>query len=441
MMERNTEMLSFTHVKAGYGSKPVLTDVSFKVNKGEYVALIGSNGTGKSTLIKCVSGLLPLSGGEIEICGKNIRRLKAKERARMVAVVPQSYYVDYDFTVEDIVMMGRNPYIDFRHRESQKDHEIAERAMKMTKTDVFRNRPYNELSGGERQRVILARAITQQPDIILLDEPTSALDLHHQIEVMELIRKLNEEEHITVLAVLHDINLASRFCSRIVILKEGRVEADGTPQEVVNREEMENLYNMRLLVKNNPLLGKPEIVPIRVMDEIPTIEPKRIHVICGEKGGVRLLEQLSNMGHHVSAGVLNQESDDHSISEYLDIPRIEIPAFQPVRPEDQDRNLKLMEDAQIVIVANIPFGEANIRNLDGLENIKGDLYIHQEIRNNDFTFGKVEKRLKEIQKKKQINFYTDNLSENNFQNIEVHKNDLCQPFAAGRRDEGTGKKI
>lgn len=405
MSNDNEIMLSFSHTAVGYGEKLVLQDVSFQVRKGEYVALIGSNGTGKSTLIKCVSGLLPLAGGEIEICGKNSRRLKAKERARLVAVVPQSYYVDYDFTVEDIVMMGRNPYIDFRHRESREDREIAERAMKMTNTDVFRNRPYNELSGGERQRVILARAITQQPEIILLDEPTSALDLHHQIEVMELIRELNEKEHITVVAVLHDINLASRFCSRIVILKDGRVKADGTPQQIVNREEMEALYNMKLLVKNNPLLEKPEIIPIRVMDEEQTVRPLRIHVICGERGGVRLLEQLVNMGHHVSAGVLNLESDDDEICRYLEIPRVEIGAFQPVRPEDQERNLKMMEDADVVIVADIPFGEANIRNLDGVEHVKGDLYVNENIKNQDFTKGRLQKRLEEIQNVKEIKFY------------------------------------
>lgn len=405
MTEKSEIMLSFSHTAVGYGEKMVLKDVSFQISKGEYVALIGSNGTGKSTLIKCVSGLLPLEGGEIEICGKDSRKLKPKERARMVAVVPQSYYVDYDFTVEDIVMMGRNPYIDFRHRESKEDREIAERAMKMTKTDIFRNRSYNELSGGERQRVVLARAITQQPDIILLDEPTSALDLHHQIEVMELIRQLNEKEHITVLAVLHDINLASRFCSRIVILKDGKVKADGTPGEVINREEMEALYNMKLLVKNNPLLEKPEIIPIRVLNEKQTVKPLRIHVICGEKGGVRLLEQLVNMGHHVSAGVLNKESDDDEICEYLEIPRVEIPAFQPVRPEDQEKNLQLMKDADVVIVANIPFGEANIRNLDGLENVKGQLYIHENIKQQDFTGGKLRLRLSQIQEKKEVKFY------------------------------------
>ena len=405
MTEKNPVMLSFSHAAVGYGEKLVLRDVSFQITKGEYVALIGSNGTGKSTLIKCVSGLLPLEGGEVQICGKDLRRLKARERARMVAVVPQSYYVDYGFTVEDIVMMGRNPYIDLRHRESKEDREIAEHAMELTKTTQFRDRLYNELSGGERQRVILARAITQQPQIILLDEPTSALDLHHQIEVMELIRDLNEKEQITVMAVLHDINLASRFCSRIVILKDGKVKADGTPQEVINRDEMEALYDMKLFVKNNPLLGKPEIIPIRVMDEIPALKPKRIHVICGEKGGVRLLEQLVNMGHHVTAGVLNQGSDDNEICDYLGIQHVEIGAFQPVRPEDQAKNLELMRDADAVLVADIPFGEANIRNLDGLEEVKGELYVHENVVNQDFTGGKVQERLAEIRKKKEVKFF------------------------------------
>lgn len=416
MTEKNPVMLSFSHAAVGYGEKLVLRDVSFQITKGEYVALIGSNGTGKSTLIKCVSGLLPLEGGEVQICGKDLRRLKARERARMVAVVPQSYYVDYGFTVEDIVMMGRNPYIDLRHRESKKDREIAERAMELTKTTQFRDRLYNELSGGERQRVILARAITQQPQIILLDEPTSALDLHHQIEVMELIRDLNEKEQITVMAVLHDINLASRFCSRIVILKDGKVKADGTPQEVINRDEMEALYDMKLFVKNNPLLGKPEIIPIRVMDETPASKPKRIHVICGEKGGVRLLEQLVNMGHHVTAGVLNQGSDDNEICDYLGIRHIEIGAFQPVRPENQAKNLELMRDADAVLVADIPFGEANIHNLDGLEEVKGELYVHENVVNQDFTGGKVQERLREIKKNKDVKFFgTSGVNE------ELHK--------------------
>ena len=233
---------------------------------------------------------------------------------------------------------------------------------------------------------------------------------------MELIRGLNEKEQITVMAVLHDINLASRFCSRIVILKDGKVKADGTPQEVINRDEMESLYDMKLFVKNNPLLGKPEIIPIRVMDEIPASRPKKIHVICGEKGGVRLLEQLVNMGHHVTAGVLNQGSDDNEICDYLGIRHVEIGAFQPVRPENQAKNLELMRDADAVLVADIPFGEANIHNLDGLEEVKGELYVHENVVNQDFTGGKVQERLREIKKNKDVKFFgTSGVNE------ELHK--------------------
>ena len=263
----NREMLKFSHVAAGYGEREVLKDITKSVKEGEFVGLIGSNGTGKSTLIKCISGLLPLKNGTIMICGKENSALKNRERAQMVAVVPQSYHVGYDFTVEDIVMMGRNPYLSLRKKEGTEDYAIVEEAMKATNTEEFRDRLYNELSGGERQRVILARAIAQKPRIILLDEPTSALDIHHQIEVMELITRLNQEEYVTVLAVLHDINMASRFCQRIVMLQDGAVFADGTPQEVINHSNMERMYQMKLMIRKNPLFHKPEIVPIRVMEE------------------------------------------------------------------------------------------------------------------------------------------------------------------------------
>ena len=234
-MER--EMLQCINVSAGYGDRLILQNVNLTIMEGEFVGLIGSNGTGKSTFIKCISGLLPLQSGEITICGKKNSRLKNKERARMVAVVPQSYHVEYDFTVEEIVMMGRNPYLGLGKKESQEDYDIVKHAMKLTNTEIFRGRLYNELSGGERQRVILARAIAQKPEISLLDEPTSALDVHHQIEVMELIADLNEKEHITVVAILHDINMASRFCHRMVLLQNGNVAVDGTPSEVISRKK------------------------------------------------------------------------------------------------------------------------------------------------------------------------------------------------------------
>ena len=315
----NAEMLKFSHVAAGYRDREILHDVTLSVEEGDFVGLIGSNGTGKSTLIKCISGLLPLTKGEITICGREQSLLKSRERARLVAVVPQSYHVDYDFTVEDIVMMGRNPYLGFGKREDERDFEIVKNAMEATNTEIFRGRLYNELSGGERQRVILARAIAQQPRVILLDEPTSALDIHHQIEVMELIARLNREEHMTVLAVLHDINMAARFCRRIVMLRDGTVTADGTPEEVVNRKNMEELYAMKLMVRENPLFHKPEIVPIRVMGEEQVGNPFHIHVICGASGAAKIMEELDARGYRVTAGVVNVGSDDWDICHFLDL--------------------------------------------------------------------------------------------------------------------------
>ena len=166
--------------------------------------------------------------------------------------MPQSYAVEYAFTVEDVVSMGRYPYHSFGRRETPEDARAVRQAMEATNTLEFRGRLYNELSGGEKQRVILARALAQQPEILLLDEPTSALDLHHQTEVMELITRLNREQGLTVLAVLHDVNMASRYCGRMILLGEGRVAADGSPSEVVTKKNMERLYQMKLLIRENP---------------------------------------------------------------------------------------------------------------------------------------------------------------------------------------------
>ncbi|MCI8599801.1 MAG: heme ABC transporter ATP-binding protein [Lachnospiraceae bacterium] len=403
----NREMLKFSHVAAGYGEREVLKDITMSVKEGEFVGLIGSNGTGKSTLIKCISGLLPLKNGTIMICGKENSALKNRERAQMVAVVPQSYHVGYDFTVEDIVMMGRNPYLSLRKKEGTEDYAIVEEAMKATNTEEFRDRLYNELSGGERQRVILARAIAQKPRIILLDEPTSALDIHHQIEVMELITRLNQEEYVTVLAVLHDINMASRFCQRIVMLQDGAVFADGTPQEVINHSNMERMYQMKLMIRKNPLFHKPEIVPIRVMEEEKAATRRHIHIICGADGAVKLIEELDERGYEVTVGVVNQGSGDWDICQELGVTCVEAEPFTPITWEKQAENLKLMEDAEVILVADVPFGQSNLMNLQGLENLSGKIYFHKNALSSDHTGGALVKRLEEIGRVKKITYFGD----------------------------------
>ena len=401
------EMLKIQEVTAGYGEKKVLKGISLSIRQGEFVSLIGSNGAGKSTLLKCISGLLPTEGGQILLCGRNSQKLKSKERARLAAVVPQSYAVEYAFTAEDVVAMGRYPYQSFGKRETREDQEILLQAMEDTNTLEFRNRLYNELSGGEKQRVVLARALAQQPKILLLDEPTSALDIHHQTEVMELISRLNREQGLTVLAVLHDVNMASRYCSRMLLLKDGQLAADGEPAQIITRKNMEELYQMKILIRENPLFHKPEIVPIRVLSRRRAGQPLRIHVICGGGGAAQILEELDDRGYELSAGVLNQGSDDCEICRYLQIPHVEIPPFTPVSEEDQARNLDMMKDAEVILVSDVPFGKNNLENLAGLEEQKGRIFFHKNALSEDYTGGALVERLRLLGERKKIVYFGD----------------------------------
>ena len=395
-------MLKFDGVHTGYGSKEVIKGFTADIHKGEFVGLIGSNGTGKSTLLKCLSGLLPITGGRIVVGGRDNAGLKQRERSQMVAVVPQSFDIDYDFTAEDIVLMGRNPYLSYKDRESAEDYRIVEQAMKMTKTLGFRGRMFNELSGGEKQRVIIARAIAQEPDIILLDEPTSALDVHHQIEVMELIDQLNKNDHMTVVAVLHDINLASRYCGRLIMIQGGRVVADGPPADVVIERNLKQLYNMKMLVRENAVFEKPEIVPIRVLEGEEARNPLHIHVICGGSGASKVIEELDDMGHRVTAGVINEGSDDWLVCKSLNLDIVGERPFTTISMEKQQENLKLMQDADIVLIADVPFGLGNVNNLEGLETLDAEIYLHANRLTNDFTEGRLNACLNKIREKKTV---------------------------------------
>lgn len=393
MDKERQAVLCFQDVYTGYPGKAIIQGFTAQIYKGEFVGLIGPNGTGKSTLIKCVSGLLPITGGRILINGDDNATLSQRERARRMAVVPQSFGIDYDFSTEDIVMMGRNPYLGFRDRESEKDHAIVAEAMAMTRTDQFKGRLFNELSGGEKQRVIIARAIAQQSDLILLDEPTSALDMNHQIAVMELILRLNREQGKTVVAVLHDLNLAARYCDRLIMLENGVASADGTPEEIISENNMQRLYHMKMLIRNNPVFNKPEVVPIRVWSPPKVKKALRIHVIGGADGATRLMGELHDRGYTMTAGVLPRGCDDWLMGKALEIDMVEIPPFTGVSDEDQQENLKLIHEAQILLVADMPFGNGNIKNLEGIETFEGKIVIHQNIIENDFT---PEKRVSEI---------------------------------------------
>ncbi len=241
----------------GYGDEMIVKNISFEIQKGEFLGIIGPNGSGKSTLLRLMSRVLSPRKGEIQLEGKDVQHMDLKRLSQKVAFVPQETMFNFSFSVEEIVLMGRIPHLKRTQQESKKDYIIAEHAMALTDTLSLKNRNMDELSAGERQRVIIARALAQEPNLLFLDEPTSHLDIGHQIQMLDLLKKLNKEASLTILIVLHDLNLASEYCSRILLFEKGRIYSDGTPQEVLTYQNIEAVYKTLVIVQNNPVSLKP----------------------------------------------------------------------------------------------------------------------------------------------------------------------------------------
>ena len=253
-------ILEVDSVSCGYGAKKVLDGISFSVEKGDFTGIIGPNGAGKTTLFRAITRVLKPSGGRILYNGQNIFNYKGLEKE--VAAMSQFMEEPFSFTVEDFVMMGRFPHIKRFSEPGQKDEAVVRGALDITDTSALRLRKVNELSGGERQRVYLAQALAQEPKLLLLDEPTAHLDIGHQIEVMDLIQKLNRDNKITVLMVMHDLNLAGEYCSKLVLLNNGAITCSGTPRQVLTYQNIEQAYRTVVVVKDNPLSSKPFVLPV-----------------------------------------------------------------------------------------------------------------------------------------------------------------------------------
>lgn len=252
--------LRFERATIGYGDTPVLNDISLEVIPGEVLGIVGPNGVGKSTLVKGASGILTPISGRIRVDGKEISELSPPDRARLIAVVPQATKLPEAFTARDVVLMGRTPYLGWLDREGESDFRIAVQTMARTNTNGFADRKIGELSGGDQQRLLIARALTQTPSVLLLDEPTAHLDLRHQDEILNLITSLAKEEGLTVLITLHDLNLVARFADRVALLSNGRVQKLGNPEQVLTPEELTSVYGMEIHVTSHPIHGTPLVL-------------------------------------------------------------------------------------------------------------------------------------------------------------------------------------
>jgi iron complex transport system ATP-binding protein len=254
-------MLSISRLSAGYGNSLVLHEVSLEVASGEVAAVIGPNGCGKSTLLRCITGLLTPRTGSISIGGDDAARLDRRERARRLALLPQGGAGGDDLTAYDMVLLGRTPHLPPYGAPSARDHEIVTAALESVGALDLSDRRLAQMSGGQRQRVMLARALAQQPQILLLDEPTSNLDLRYQYEILDLVRQVARREKLAVVLVLHQINLAAQVADTMLLLNaDGTIRASGAPTVVMTGENLTSVYGLPLDVALHPHTGKPRAI-------------------------------------------------------------------------------------------------------------------------------------------------------------------------------------
>jgi iron complex transport system ATP-binding protein len=251
--------LELRTIEAGYshGGALVLHGVSLEARAGEVVALIGPNGSGKSTLLRVAAGVLRPSSGQALIEGDDLARLPVKERARRVAVVPQEGPVPNGMFVREVVALGRTPYVRLLLGPTAHDRHAVDDALSAVGLQDFAQRRVDELSGGERQRVVLARALAQEPRLLLLDEPTANLDLHHQVAMLELVRGLTRDQGLAVVAAVHDLQLAALYCDRVILLSKGRVVSLGAPETVLTPPLLLETFGQRVVLSAHPTHGVP----------------------------------------------------------------------------------------------------------------------------------------------------------------------------------------
>lgn len=258
--EVSSTVIRVERLRCGYADRDVLREVSFDVERGEFTGILGPNGAGKSTLLLALSGIVPVRSGRIEILGHLVHELKPKERARNMAVVSQDSDARFPFSCREVVRMGRYPHQGRWRLDSIEDEAVVNRVLRLTDTEVLADRTITAVSGGERQRVVVARALAQQAPILLLDEAVSSMDVHRKLQIFRILERLNIEEGLTILAVLHDVNLAAFFCRRMIFLKDGKPVADGATADVLTPRLLEEVYQTRVLVQEVESTGKKQVI-------------------------------------------------------------------------------------------------------------------------------------------------------------------------------------
>ncbi|MEA2016112.1 MAG: ABC transporter ATP-binding protein [Actinomycetota bacterium] len=368
-MNRNKNILSVKNLSFSYNTKKVLDDISFDVEEGSFISVLGPNGAGKSTLVNLISGVLGNYKGRILVGGSDIKELASGDTAKIVGVVPQYTNPGFNFTVDEMVMMGRHSYISRFGVESKTDFDRVREAMKRAEISSFSKRKFSELSGGEKQRVIVAQALAQDSPVLLLDEPTSHLDINFQIEFMNLFMELNKKENKTIIGIFHDINLALQGSGSVLLLKEGRVFGFGRSTDILSRESIKSVFGSDVFVGKNPVTDKLYISPVFSPGAGQYVYGKqrnknlKVHVIGGGGAASQILGLLYNSGYDISCGVVNTLDTDIDTARMLGIPYVAEAPFSPVSTDSHQKNLQFIKSSDVVILPGIEFGTGNFLNL------------------------------------------------------------------------------
>lgn len=362
---------------------PILKQITITISPGEFVGFIGPNGAGKTTLLKCINGLYPTQGA-VTLNNTPITHLSAKRLAQHIALMHQNTTLTFPFPSIEVVLMGRYPHLKRMQSESKDDIRIARENMAYTDTLQFERTPITQLSGGERQRVFFAKTLTQQTDIILLDEPTASLDLTHQEQLFKYAGELARSGK-TIIAAVHDLKTAARYCSRLVLLNQGEILADGRPAEVLTSAHIADAYNVNALVYQNPYTG---VLDFHLYHRAAAAKVGVAHVIGGGGSACGVIRYLFEQGYTLSAGIFFVGDSDLKCAEVFGIPTISSPPFSEIDASTLADVTRRIQTADVTILCNLPFGPHNLHNLIAAQSANRLIIIEDDpIENRDFTGG------------------------------------------------------
>lgn len=368
------ELLTFKDVSFSYNGAFALKNISFTLNKGDFVGVIGPNGSGKSTLLKLIEGILIPESGQILFEGKPLQNRQRRELAQTVAIVPQSFNLDFNFTVDEVIRMGR-------YSRKKQGFNLADLLNKLEIAHLEK-RFFPQLSGGEKQMAVLAQALAQQPELLLLDEPAAHLDVSHQLQLFQFLKQINQEG-LTVLCVTHDLNLALLYFKKLLLLSEGRLVSFGQAESVLKAEKIESVYGVKAHVHRHA--GR---VFLTFSPRSTRKEKAKIHVICGAGTGSFLLRKLFDLGFSVSVGAINALDTDEVTGRELGLAMAVEAPFSPISDDAFAENLRLIKRADLIILTGVPFGFGNIKNLEALRKAVAmgkPVWALENIEERDFT--------------------------------------------------------